>query len=371
MNLDFAAALADLNRQAPGGDAAFALANGARTPADYLFQTLLPNISMMGYSVASTNMTVRSTMAGLVGMDSPYPPGGIVQVSKFLEQTAKIAIHTKLNEQTLRLLQELVVRMFMAGQPTNEVAANEALNFLEKVIIQPLLDTEEWLRSEVINFGAINWAYGVPGANFLTTRTGGDHYGGATSKFWTDMYLLQQRLKGRVRMMVAHPDTMQLALYNEANGLVQVGGDGRTSIQVRRWARNTAGASTPGVFSPDARDTVTVMLYDREAEILDINNPGGTIVVPFQPRGRIVAIGDVQNTGYVPGQGSQDENLDPRRLGYTHIAPTVEGGGRIGRWSQLYVPENAPWELHGRGAENLLPVLERPDAIAVASTDMS
>lgn len=379
MNLDFAAALDDLNRATPGGDAAFTLANGARTPADYLFNTVLPDVNMFGYAVSSSNMTVRSTMAGLVGMDSPYPPGGVVEISTFMEQTAKIANHVKLNEQTLRLLQEMVVRMAMAGQPTNEVAANEALNFMEKVIIQPHLDTAEWLRSEALNFGRIDWNfnqkrllvdYGVPAANFLPARTGTDYYGGTTSRFWQDIYLLQQRLKGRVRAFIAHPDTIQMALYNEANGAIQVGGNGNL-IQIRRWARTAAGDTVPGTFSPDARDTVTFVLYDREAEILDLANPGGTIVMPFQPRGKILAIGNVQNTGYVPGQGSQDQNLDPQRLGYTHIAPTVEGGGRIGRWAQMFVPENAPWELHGRAATNLLPVIEREDGIAVATTNMA
>lgn len=380
MNLDFAAALAQLNSEAPSGDAAWELANGARTPDDYLFNTLLPDLNMFGYMVQQTSMTVRSTMAGLVGMDSPYPPSGVATVSQFLEQVAKIGVHVKLNEQTLRLLQDIVVRMALNNQPTTNVAAEEALNFLAKIVIQPMLDTAEYMRSEVLNFGKLDWNYnqlrlfvdyGVPAGNFLPARAGAEGYGGPESKFWEDMYLLQRIMKGGVRAFIAHPETIMMALWNGANGAVQVGGDGRNTITLRRWVRNSAGVTVPGTYSPDSRDTVTFVLYDKEVEIFDLVNPGGTLIMPLQPKGRIMAIGNTQNTGYVPGQGSQDQNLDPRRLGYTHIAPTVEAGGRIGRWAQLFVPQDAPWELHGRGAANLLPVLERPDAVGGASTEMA
>lgn len=380
MNLDFAAAIEALNREAPSGDAAFEVANAARPAGDYFFASLLPEVPMTGYTVRSSNMTVRATMAGLVGMDSPYPPGGAVELSSFLEDSAKIGNEVALNEQMLRQIQQLAMTLFMQGQPTNEVAAREALNFLDRIIIQPHLDTAEFLRSQALVEGKIDWTYnkkkllvdyGVPTANFLTARTGNDGYGGSASKFWADMYLLSARLKGRVRLYALHSETAQMILSNPVNGLVQTGGGvGQGTISFRRWARNSSGAETPGVFSPDARDSVTFVLVDREAEILDPANPGSTIKIPFMTRGKILAIGDVQNDAYVPGQGSVEENLDPKRLGYTHIAPTVEGGGRPGRWAQLYVPQHSPWQLNGRGASNLLPVVERPDGIAVATTDM-
>lgn len=380
MNLDFAAAIETLNRESATGDAAFDLANAARAPGDYLFETLLPEVPMPDYSVSSSNMTVRATMAGLVGMDSPYPPGGVVEMSTFLEQTAKIAVEVGLNEQTLRTIQNVVMRLLAGGQPTNEVAAREALNFLAKVIVQPMLDTAEWLRGEVLQTGQINWSYGprslvvdygVPAGNFLPLRTivGDTYYGGTASVFWDDIRLLRRSVR-RVRAFLAHPDTIDMARYNPANGMATIAENDGT-ITFRRFARDSAGTTLPGQFSLDAGETVTFITYDKEAEILDLANPGGTLIVPFMSTGKIVAIGDVTNDGYRPGMGSVDENLDPRRLGYTHVAPTVEGGGRTGRWSQLYVPQHAPWELHGRGAMNLLPVLERPDAIAVASTEMA
>lgn len=381
MNLDFAAAIATLNEQSDINDAAFQLANQARPPSVYLWQTLLPEINMPTYTVSSSNMTVRPTMAGLVGMDSPYPPGGVVELSTFLENTAKIAIHNELNEQMLRQLQQMVMQLMVNGLPTNEAAAQEALNFLQLMIIQPLMDTSEWLRSRVFQTGQIDWNfnkkslvvdYGVPAENILPTRTvaAGTYYGGATSSFWADIRLLRSAV-GRLRVIVAHPDTVEMARYNTANQMIAVSGsESDGTITFRRWARNSAGEDLPGQFSQDTGETVTIVLYDREAEILDLANPGGTLVIPFISPGKLVAVGDVTNEGYRPGMGAQEANVDPRRLGYTHVAPTVEGGGRMGRWSRLYVPQTAPWSLAGEGAQNLLPVVEKPEAIAIATTEM-
>lgn len=380
MNLDFAAAIATLNRESDIGDAAFEVANDARSPGDYLFAQILPEINMPDYAVHSGNMTVRATMAGLVGMDSPYPTGGLVEMSTFLEQTAKIAIEVGLTEQALRSIQNFVMRLMAQGQPTNEVAVNEALNFLNLVIIQPLLDTNEWLRGQVLQHGQINWNfnkrslvvdYGVPAANFLATRTvaANTYYGGTASKFWDDIRSLRKQV-GRVRAFIAHPDTIDMARFNPANGMATIA-EGENTVTFRRFARDAGGAVDPRQFSLDASEQVTFITYAKEAEILDLANPGQSLIVPFLSTGKVIAIGDVSNNGYQPGMGSQDTNLDPRRLGYTHIAPTVEGGGRTGRWAQLYVPENAPWSLRGRAAENVLPVLEAPNSIAVATTEMA
>ena len=74
-------------------------------------------------------MTVRSTMPGLVGMDSPYPPTGITELSKFLEEVAKIANSTHLTETALRRLQTIMQQRMVAGTLDNDYLVNEALNF--------------------------------------------------------------------------------------------------------------------------------------------------------------------------------------------------------------------------------------------------
>lgn len=376
MNLNFAVILATL-----GPDAAFRIANGARTLAAFLFAALLPEQNMPSYSIDSGNMTVRATMAGLVSMDSPYPPGGLIDASTFLEQSAKLGLEATLPETALRRLQELIMRIGATGGNTNEALANEVLNFTQKVIVQPQLDVAEWLRGQALVKGEINWTfnkknllvnYGVPAGNFLANRTGNDHYGGSTSKFWSDIQALRKVLRGDVRAFIVHPDTMDLIRYNPANGMAVVG-EANGQITFRRFARQGDGSVWPGVFSQDATENVTLVSYAREGEILNPANPDGpSIRLPFMQVGKILAVGNNNDDGYQVGRGSQDE--DPNRqaaLGYTHIAPTVEGGGRPGRWARVFTPEGRPWQLTGQSVSNILPVITAPDKIAVASTAMS
>lgn len=369
MFLNFRAVVAAL-----GQGAAFRIANGRRPPGDYLFNTLLPEELRFSYSIESGQMIVRSTMAGLAAMDSPYPPGGVVETSTFLERSAKLANQVPLSEQTLRTLQEMLMRLQVNGQPTNQAAAEQALNFLDKVIIQPHIDVMEWLRSRALVYGAINWTfnrktlvvnYGVPSGNFLTARTGTAHYGGSASAFWTDIKLLRQKLKS-VRAYIAHPTTIDLIRYNTVNSVVTVAEDAN-GVTLRRIVSST------GQFTQDAGDVLRIVSYDKEGEILDPTDPDSTVIIPFMPPGKLLAVGNNQRTGFAVGvaRGSTDNPQDDNRLGYTHIAPTVEGGGAPGRWANLYTPENEPWQLIGRGVTNGLPVIEAPEKIAVATTDLA
>lgn len=368
MNFDFSAVLAKL-----GTDAAVTIANAARPAGDYLFASLLPEINRPTYDAKSASMTIRSTMAGLVGMDAPYPPTGVIEASTFNEQIAKVANWVPLSEQALRELQAIV----QAGgvvNPTTDFLQTEVLNFLNKVIVQPHLDTAEYMRGEALVAGALTWtfnkktlnvSYGVPAANLLTARTGNDGYGGSTSKFWEDMKLLRTRLKNNVRAYIAHPTTIDMIIANSVNS-IQVAAQNGLTFSLKRYV--TIGGNT--VVSSDARESLVLIGYDKEGEILDPTNPGTTIKVPFMSTGKLLAVGNNTDAGYRVGQGATVNPLDAQRLGYTHIGPTVEGGGKMGRWSRLRTPDQRPWSIEGEGVTNLLPVIEAPDKIAVATTDM-
>lgn len=368
MWLNFAAVIAAL-----GANAAFRIANTARAAGDYLFASLLPERNMFGYTVESGNMTIRATMAGLVGMDSPYPPGGNIEVSTFMERTAKIANEVTLTEQALRTIQEMVMRLQINGAPTNEVLQNEVLNFLDKAVIQPHLDRMEWLRGQALQ-GAISWEfagkqltvdYGFPSANKPAQRTGTAGYGGNASVLWADIRLARRLLRNRVRAFIAHSDTIDMVRYNPQNSLVSV-----SEINGAYTFRRLVSAN--GQLSEDTGDNFTLVAYDGEGDIINPANPDEVIHVPFMPRGVILAVGQNGATGYRVGQGSATENPNQSvALGYTHIAPTVEGGGQPGRWAQLYTPEMAPWELHGRGVTNGLPVIEGYDKVVVLRTEMT
>lgn len=368
LNFSFAQALEEL-----GEDAAFRIANETRPTNEYMFNIFLPEVTRYDYTIKAGHMVVRTTMAGLAAMDSPYPPGGMVDISTFMAEAAKLANHVVIPERTLRELQNMLMHLTAAGSPTRDTIQNEALNFLQKVIVQAHLDTMEWLRSQALVYGAIDWTfnkmnltvdYGIPADNFLTTRTiaSNEAYGGTASAFWTDVRLLRRRLRYNVRAFIAHPDTIDLILFNDVNSLEIIGQTGYNFTLRRLIGDNERAAS-------DTRDTITIMGYDGEAEVLDPSNPGETVIVEFMPRGKILAIGENTRPGYRVGEGSTPDPVQDRALGYTHLAPTVEGGGVPGRWAELYVPEREPMKLAGRGVTNGLPVIEVPNKIAVATTE--
>jgi hypothetical protein len=380
MFVNFAAILAAL----PGGasGAAFRIANETRPPGSYLFNTLLPEQNRTSYHVETGNLTIRSTMAGLVGMDSPYPPGGVVTASTFLEQTAKIANEVGLTEAMLRQIQEFMVSLAISGQPTNEAAVNTVLNFLQKVIVQPHLDRFEWMRGQALVTGELNWEfnlktlavdYGVDATHFLTNRTGTASYGGSASAFWSDIRGLRTLLKNNVRAFITHGSVIDVIAANQSvNGVITAESfDDTRSIRTVTIRR----LNTQLQFSQDVGDTVTLIGYNGEGEVLDPTTPDTPVVVPFFPspagKGKILAIGNNTQRGFRVGDGSTEDPNASVALGYTHIAPTVEGGGRPGRWANLFTPEHEPYTVRGRAVTNGLPVIENPDKIAVASTDMA
>jgi len=364
MIINLAAILATLDP-----NTGFRLANQARVPANYLWNLFLPEIPRGDYQAKSGTMTVRTTMAGMVGMDSPYPEGGFVELSTFSEETTKIANRVRLSEKAQRDLQQFLSEIALASGDVSRAATLEALNFYDKLVVQAHLDTFEYLRSRAIQ-GTIDWTfnkkrllvdYGIPTANKGPQRTGNDHYGGSASKFWTDISFLRKRLKYNVRALVAHDDTIDLARNNPVNSMAVISED-NGSITFKK-------VNTYGDWTKDASDTVTLIKYGMEGEIYDEVNPGLLKQIKMMPTGVITGLGNNSGTRFVVGAGSTPppENA----LGYTHIGPTVEGGGARGRWGDVRVPEGEPWAFEGRGVTNGLPVIEAPDKIAHVYTDMS
>lgn len=349
------------------------LAADARPAGDYLFNTLLPEMPKFDYQAKTAGMTVRSTMAGLSGMDSPYPETGLIELSTFSENTAKVTNRVRLTEQALREMQQILMRLQLNGQPTVEYIQRTALNFGDKLILQAHMDAFEWLRGQALVNGAIDWTfdkkrllvnYGLPAASQLTARTGVDAYGGNASKFWDDVRLMRRYFRRYAQgvVMIAHPDTIDTIRYNPANRAVAVS-EGEGGVTFRRL-----GTQQDTAFSPDTLDTVTVIPYGLEGEILDPVNVGRTIVIPFMPKGKILGVARGTRQRFDVGDGGTAPN--DIQLGYTHLAPTIENGGNPGRWLEIYTPEQEPWAIEGRGVTNGLPVIEATDRICVATTAM-
>jgi hypothetical protein len=369
MNLNFAAIIAKM-----GVDAAFRIINAARPPASYLFATFLPERNKTGYQAKSGYMTVRTTMAGLSGTDSPYPPTGIVDASDFSEQIAKIANRVTLSEMDQRELQQLLMVLGQAQDASEALIRDTALNFLDKLVNQAHLDAMEYLRGMAMTSGALDWTfnkkrlqvdYGLPAGNIFANAAGANGYGGNTSTWWANYRSARSKLKGQVRAILAHPTTIDMIVSNDANKIRVIEQDNTSgTMTIQKYVGSTE------QMSPDARDKVTLVAYGAEGEILDPANPGKTKTVSFLKQGKIILIGNPIPTGFQVGQGATPSGQNEIPLGYTHIGPTVEGGGRPGRWADLRVPDDAPWSLEGRGVTNGLPVIEAPEKVVILSTDV-
>lgn len=354
------------------------MAAEARPANSYLLNTILPNRNRPDYQARTGTMTIRTTMAGLVAMDSTYPEGGQIETTGFNEQTAKIALKTTLKEAQIRELQAFIAAKMLAmtgsfnqGVVTTQMVT-EAMNFLDKVVIQGCMDTEEWLKGQALFTGGIDWTfgtkrlladYGIPAANKPAQRTGADGYGGSTSKFWTDLRFHRRQQRTGVAAIVMHPDTADMIRYNAANKIALVSDPMDMSSQTWRMTYAATGS-----FTQDTADTVTVLTYGLEGEVYDTSTPGGLTRVPFVPRGVIASFGRNQVSQYMVGQGSTPPPLI--ELGYGHVAPTIEGGGTPGRWARLRTPDDAPWSLVGEGAENFLPIIEDAKKIVLTTTEM-
>lgn len=360
-----------------GPDAAWALMNGARPAQNYVLAGLLPERTSDSYYVESGTMTIRPTMAGLTGMDSRYAPVGAADISTFLEQTAKITSEVVFPERALRTLQGMLLRMRLGGGSGLREMVQEVLNFENALIVQPHLDVMEWLRGQALSAGALAWtfgpreltvSYGVPNANLIAAATSTEAYHDSASTFWADLRTAQQLLRYDVGAVLMHLDTLNGIISNGANNILVTTQDFVSPGVQRVGIRKITQFNSQNTPSQDARDTVTLIGYGLEGEVIDPDDPTTTIKVPFYPRGKITLVGNAMPTGYIVGAGSQLPAQGA--IGYTHLGPTVEGNGRPGRWARVYTPEGRPWSLVGQGVQNSLPVVEFPELLAILTTAM-
>ncbi len=359
------------------------IANAARPASSYLFGQILPERGRPTYDASSGNMTVHAIMAGLAGLSSNYPPGGFITASTTSEKTAKVANHVELNEEDLRTLQ-MMVQNARAGGATDVALItdilNLVLNFYNKMVLQPHLDTAEFLRGLALGEGKIDWwnngihlqaNYHIPAGNIGPNRTGTAAYGGSASTFWDDILFLQDVLLNNVSQIIMHPYTLRVALANIANGIEIIEHTNNTFL-IRRIRVSPAGFER---ISTDSREIVQITTYGLEASKIDDTNPKNSLGVPFIRRGRVIGIGvpasDPFDIGqFAVGQGSTPDPTNFLPLGYTHIAPTVEGGGRIGRWGRVYVPQEKQWSVAGEGVTNIIPVIQAPKQVATCFSDL-
>ncbi len=368
MQFDLSQAIAAVDR-----NQIFQIGNAARPAGNYIFNAILPEENRTSYEARSGSMTIRATMAGLVGMDSNYPETGFAESEEFAKKVAKIANRSRLPEKLLRELQELLWRL--NGNGTTQAIQDTALNFLDKIIVQAHLDTMEWLRGQALFTGKIDWTfgkirlfvdYGIPAANLLAARTGNDGWGGSNSKFWDDIRIMNRQQAAGVVTRVMHSDTKEMILANQVNQLELVSEDTLTgAFEVRKY-KIVGGIP---ILETDPRFKAAFICYNEEGEVFDQADTTKTKVIPFCPRGAILTVGKYNGKRFVVGSGSTIPPT-PVQLGITHIAPTIEGGGVAGRWTNVYTPQNEPYAIEARGVTNGLPLIEAPNRLSVATSEM-
>ncbi len=370
MELNFQAAIALLG----GADGVFRIANEARPDGAYLLAQILPERNASDYTVESGAMTIRSLMAGMVGMDSNFPETGFMSVSTFLEQAAKFGNRVTIPEKTLRqirkFLRDVVGR---TDQDVTRALATEVFNMVAKVVVQPHLDTAEWLRGQALFNGAIDWTfnglellvdYGFPTGHLMAERTGAANYQTSETQFWADMILARQLLGYPADFRgITHQRTVD-ALLENPNMKFIAEQDGQNFKFIR-----TKGATDRA--DEDTRYTAMLTVHNLEGEAFDPANPKTPKKVQFVPEGKIAWItGQTDSRTYRVGEGSTTDPESGLAIGYTHVAPTEEGQGRPGRWSEAFVPEGAKHTLVMQGASNVLPVIEQPKKVVVSHTEI-
>jgi len=359
------------------GDFAFEIANELRAPSRYAFSDLLPVVNRTTYSVENGSLTVRPTMAGMTGMDSPYAKTGHTDITTFLEQTAKITNEVTFPEKALRELQRVVRTLDVSASQARERVVENVFNFTSNVLVQSHIDTAEYLRGQALMYGEIDWTfgevsltvdYGIPSDHVFNTATGTEAYNGTDSLWWDHHLKAQRRLGYNFEGPFMHIETFHAIVENPEND-IQIVQQNENVFSLSRLKRDEQGNRTE-MQSNDTRERATVTVYQEQGEIIDPANPETTKNVDFMEPGRVFWIGRGKQQGLRVGAGSQTPADEEYELGYTHLGPTVEGNGEPGRWANVYTPEERPWQLTGQAVQNMLPVIENPERLCIASTEM-
>lgn len=357
-----------------GPNAAFQIANQSRPNSDYLWAQFLPEVRSYDYTAKGGSMVITATMAGLVGMDSPYPEGGAISISTFMQEVSKIAHRVRLSEATQRELQQLYLMLRANNQATLEQVRAVLLNFYDKLVVQPIHDTYEYLRGQALQTGAIDWTfnkinclvdYQIPSANKFAQRTSTAAYHSTASVFWADL-VAARKIVGQGATVIGHTDTIDAIVSNAANKIEMIDyreiGDYKTETVIRRLI------GTNERPDPDKRYGVTLIGYRGETNI--ISETGTLSSVPFAASGLLSVIGRNDQRIFSVGDGGTPLPNDV--VGYTHIAPTTEGGGQPGMWGKAGQPDGEEWAFEGRAASNGIPVITEigRKKIVIMSTEM-
>lgn len=383
MQFNFAEIIAEQNANLPAMDNfAFAMARTTVVPSEYLWNTVLPATPKPTYYVKGGSMRIYPTMLGLVPMDTPYPPMGAITSAQFFENTTKVGGVMNFPEATLREMREWANSEFSrisdsmgldaARTARKELLVNAVIG-MSTMMLKAQWDTMEWCRSRAMTKGTLTWTYGkialnidydIPTAN-IKSYTSTDSFYNTASKFWTAIKYVYTRLSAGFTVVMNYQTYLSI-INNPVNNIVVTGdvslGNGLSRKTVQFFDR-----SLTNYRAVDTRETLTIICYDKSGTVID--KDGNLAAKPFIDDGDIVAIGAEKPEGFEITLGSTADPTKEYELGYTHIAPTEEGG-QSAIWQRVFTPEDKPYQLQGETASNFLPVIINPNRVVQIHTEM-
>lgn len=381
-----------LNQNLPQSDNfAFRLSRNANPPEGYLLERLLPSSNRPDWHTTGGTMTITPTLLGEVPMDSPYPPMGNMEATTFFEKISKFAGQMFFNEQQQRELINIIngIRVTASmdgrdafgdintqfnmvaqtGRADNNTINGARINAVLGIvgaINKSHFDTREWLRGEALTEGRIQYTFGtvdmdidykIPAAQ-VVTYSGNDRFDQSASKWWTFVRLAYRLFDNPQFFM--NSESFYDIVDNDVNKVetIDITGD------VRRIARYRDDAVQQ---KRDARERMSLNVYNKAGSVMKVDGKVQSLVSkPFIKNKRVVVVGGLMPDGYELTLGGMTDPDNDLAIGYTHIGPTIEGGGRSGIYSRIYTPEGKPYHVLAETATNMLPVIWNPKRILIA-----
>jgi hypothetical protein len=389
MEYSFLELIAMLNEGLRDDNFAFRLARNANLTGDYLFSKLLPRENRNDWQTTGGSLTITPTILGDVAMDSDPAPMGNMQASSFFENISKFGGQMFFNEKQQRelIMWENNIRIEAGrnglsgsgdidgqfrsladtGRADNTTVNGRRINTLLAIVEsvkKSNWDTGEWLCGEaftegeiVYNFSGLemNIDYRIPAAN-IKTYAGNDRFDQSTSKWWEFVRFCYSTLENPRFYM--NQNSYLDVVDNDVNGIREIDITGK----VRRLERYRSDAITQ---KNDARERMSVEVYNKAGSIM---NPATKSLVskPFLKDKRVVVVGELNTSEIELTLGGMTDPDNELRMGYQHIGPTIEGGGRPGIYANIYALPQKPQQLFVDTYTNMLPVIANPKKIIIA-----
>lgn len=395
MEYSFLELIAMLNENLRGGENfAFRLARNANSPDSYLFNTrVLPRMNKPTWNITGGTLTITPTELKPVAMDAEPAPMGNLQATFFNENISKFGGQMFFNEKQQRELitmeQEIFLNAGLAGGRNPFGDINTQMNMLSQTgradsatingarinrilgVIEAIklahFNTSEALSGEALTEGVLdeNFSgldvvvdYKVPAVN-IKDYAGNDRFDQSASKWWDFVRFCYKTLRNP--QFFGNSNSYFDIVENPVNKVREqfLTGD------VRPMSKYNENVITQ---KQDANERMNFNVYDKAGSVMDATAKA-LISKPFLKDKRIVVIGELQTSQIELELGGVTDPDNSLNLGYTHVGPTVEGGGRPGIYANIYSLPQKAQQLFVDTYVNMLPAILNPKKLIIGKFD--